>query len=392
MWTVPDGVHYAPPQEIVGPTVLVQPRLVAVSFASDPDAKAQRDFVAFLCHSAWWKSWAVGTCSTTDPASCVGLCASATAVTLEMPAAPLYSTAAANALGLDPTPTLDGLLIDAFAAHQLPSPVANDLFVVNLPPSSALWLQGDAKCQAGAGAYANYRGYVQIARADHTQVDVPYVISSHCAAGLSPSDPSGYPDYQQLALSQLIAFATQWPVDLGAENHSNVSAATGTAESLCRDYAFNNWTVKESGYSLLRIWSNGASADGHAPCMPETEGAPYIQMRAPIPSELLAFTAHSADRVVHIPLLAVSDQPVPEGWLVSGSELLSGSGFPSAVLRFDGEPSKVVHAGEVVVLEVALENNPTTTATATGYPRRLMVYSTRLTAKRTNTLYVNFEL
>ena len=392
-WTLPDDVHFATPQEYLGGEVLVQPRLMTVSFASDPERQAQTDFVGFLCHSNWWKAWASGACSTGNPTSCVGLCSGVTAASLELPAAPTYSTSIANALGLDPTPTIDGLLANAFAAHQLPEPTENDLVVLHVPQSSTLLVGGDDPCQ-NWGDDVTFRSYVQIPRADQTVIEVPYVVSPNCPAGSHADDSPGVHQY---ALSQRIAFATKWPRNLGAENTTTVSAPYSMSASLCSFLGRGAASATEGGYELARIWNNAASVAGLEPCSPVLEKSPYVQMRAQVDYAHGSYAKNPADRAVHIPLLAVSDQPVPEGWLVSAYEFedpnfLHDIQFPSAVLRLDGEPTKLVHAGDVVVLKVTVQANALTTQPKFPAYRRIGVYSTRLTTKDTSALFLRVDL
>ena len=378
-----DG-HFAAPHETNGPIVMVQPRLVSVAFASDPDRETQRDFVAFLCHSDWWASWAVGTCGEADPASCVGLCAGATDVVLDMPVEPTFTTPPKSKY-YDPAPPLDGLLLNAFAAHLLPEPSANDLYILHLPAETKVHSGGDDVCKWYTDDVI-VRHVVQVQRADQTMVDVQYVVVVTCG---DKSDWVQRKDALTRELSQRVALATKRPTTTDDQTESVVSTGSD-ATSLCTTYARGEEFASEGGYVLAKVWSNGESAAGHEPCAPATVTLPYVEMRAEHQTFEAPLAVNENAAMVVIPLLAVSDKPVPEGWLVSAVERvdLTDQTSLSAVARINGEPSQIVHAGDVVELRVTLAAHGPQAKSQAPSPRLIAVYSTRLTTQATNVTYL----
>ncbi len=327
----PGDVDFSPPQTgPVGP-VLHNPRLVSATFAGTPRAADAAALGSVLCKSNWWQVFGTVVCDGQNPPLCVGACQDVTSVVVDAPLDPTYVTLAdADTSGL---PVIDTLMQSLIGAGSLPKPGPSDVLVLYLPHGTQLLEKGVARC------------YAYFSTADPTgATDLVWnvVVVQDCSDELDGAGP-----LTQLMLHMVSALAG---LVSGAPDKYGYPPLDP-----CSHGGSGPTRVSEAGYSLPRFWSDAASLAGHNPCLPNPETGPYVQMRAGLQGGDIQFDRSG---VAHVPLKAFADLPMPEGWHVS-TEVIAGEWEDLPVTRLNGQTSLLVHAGDVVDLEIRSLTGPT---------------------------------
>ena len=301
---------------------LVTPKIVTVTWPSDPNAAAYNLFDDTLGTTPWWNA-----------------------------VAPQYGLNPAVGGGhvSESTPLTSGLTdtaLDNFVANKVAGapgngwPVwdPNTLYLIYLPPTVSLNLGGQDACAQGAGGY-------------HTETSNS--VSQHVIYGVviqACPDPSGLSTLDNATLSashEIIEAATD-PETNSSTSYGWLGAGTDYAAwefftqgndeagDWCEwynDSSFKDPTVTLN-HEVQRIWSNASAAAGHNPCVPVPAGPYYIT--TPLNLTTVNFTYQgqpvtSQGIVIHpggsgvVRLGFASDAPAP-AWQV---QLMQGGIFPA---------------------------------------------------------------
>jgi hypothetical protein len=252
-----DGYEAFPPDfptiENQGGPVLGHPRLVTVTWASDPQAPTLEAFDQALGASSYWKTvmgeYAIGPIQN---------------VAVTIAAAPPAQWADTD--------------IDAWVKQQAqsstsgwPAPDGETAYIVYLPATVQLTSMGQAACQAYAGYHTDLG----------TNPDIAYALvpeACYQGTGYSLVDNATSSAAHEIVESATDPFSNQSPAWLGFDkDHLAWELWTEWQDEIADACEFSNYTYFKEGsdlpYLVARIWSNASAQAGHDPCLPLVAGA-----------------------------------------------------------------------------------------------------------------------
>jgi hypothetical protein len=231
-----------------GGATLASPSLVTVSWSMDGDAGTWEAFDDAVGSSAYWKT-----------------------ITKEYGVGPASSGGHVRIATAPPT-TMTNLDVDALVSSNAggawPPATANTVYVVYLPPSTTLYLNGEPDaggvdvCNGGTGAFhtetqSSARNvYAVVAQCPGAQVtDVTYAATIELAEAVTNPHPFTNPGYVGFDL-----------------DHVAFELLTGFQDEIadgCKTSA-PPYATSETGftYTVARSWSNASAASGHDWCVP----------------------------------------------------------------------------------------------------------------------------
>jgi hypothetical protein len=247
-----EAPHTLPNVTSNGGPVLGTPELVTITYADDANRANAEAIGAFLVQSQWLaavgKEYGIGTASTTN-------------VELSDDAPRTIDDTAVQSL-------IAGLITAGTAPHPVdPSGIPQGVYMLYVPASTSVTVQGETLCQVSAGGY-HYESTDAVL--GHT---FAYAVVSPCPGAPVPPPQ----DLMWDASHELIEAATD-PFPLSAPAYAIVnpsqveSTIGGEVGDLCT-YVMPQWT-EGTWTAIQRVYSNAAAQSGGAPCAPSV--GPYF--------------------------------------------------------------------------------------------------------------------
>jgi hypothetical protein len=253
-----------------GGTVLTSPKIVTITWASDPNAAAFEQFGDKLGASAWWTKvvgqFGVGA-ATSGAANHVSVAA-------ELPA------------------TIEGTDLETWLTTQLttassgfPAPDGQTVYVVYISPSTQLTRDGADACLTSGTTHA------QIQMPDNSWV--PYVfVDGRCNTSLAPLDASTGAASHDIAEAVTNPLSFTSPAVTGFDTAHlawgqvvpNNDNEIGDLCELFSDAFYKGPT--DLPFEVQRMWSNTSAAGGHDPCPSLTSTDPYFNV-TPLSMEMI---------------------------------------------------------------------------------------------------------
>jgi hypothetical protein len=260
-----------------GGAVLTHPVIITVTFPNDTQATDLETFGDTIGAGDYWK-----------------------ALTSEYGASAAISGAANHLRLTDPAPgSWTDIQLAKFISTSLaatptlwPIPLTGDpVYILYLPGTTTLTLQGEEVCAAGIGGYhdsVNVNGkpvaYAIIPRCGGPIEDTT-ITASH---ELDEATTDPYPNAQP-------AFRGFREEDLAWQQFLNDQDEVGDACEFYDDSVLSPGDSKSSlaGYTVQRQWSNASGVAGHDPCVPEFSGEVYFNM-TPLDTEDIEVASSSS--------------------------------------------------------------------------------------------------
>lgn len=357
----PSNEHPVLPQvPYAGGALLVTPDVVSVAFAGDPMAADLEAFGATLTTSAWWSTVTGGDCQA-NGAACIGA-GSGAFVQLSTEAADHYTDSSVGGPS-----SFQTWLQSAIAGGQLPAPspgaVSSTIYVVYLPQTSSISVDGDGSCVSGGfGGYHSWLtvGATQVAYAVVIECDVP-------PPPLPTIAPPTVLQQTTLGASHEVLEAATDPVPatgyaLDGTDTSNWAwiDVTGGGElaDMCVDlFGLGDDQTTDGADTTQRIWSNARAAAGMNPCVPVPAGELYFNAAPRQQFFVLPVGGSATFEVDAFAFQPMSDWTLTaQDWSDSASSYLSFS-IAGATTTPAG-PTVSVHAGSTVQVTVTLTREP----------------------------------
>jgi hypothetical protein len=278
---VRSGGHLALPQVVYqGGGLLAAPKIVSVTFSGDPLASELQAFGESVTSSAWWNAARTGYC-VANGGTCVGDGSSAM-VELTTAAEANYT----DSVNGGPS-TFQQWLGSALSSGQLPAQgpgaISNTVYVVYLPATTTITLDGVASCSA-----IGFGGYHSTWMASGSQI-IPYAVVDECEPITSPfPNVAANTLLQDMTLdaSHEILEASTDPTPptgfaLDGTNPDNWGwidvTGGGEAADMCSDLlGLNQDQTSDGSFTVQRIWSNSQALARIDPCNPAPAGDVYF--------------------------------------------------------------------------------------------------------------------
>ena len=238
-----------------GGPVLAAPVLQSITFAGYDQQSQVDDFVAKVGATAYWHA-AVGE---------YGVGAATVQPPVHLSTAP-------------PSNPWDDSQIQSWLAQQVGSnsafmqPSQNALYVIFVPSSTTVTLQGSNSCQAFGGYHnsTTVNGQ-QVAYAVVPECSYPPMTTLQTTTG-SASHELAEASTDPLPLTQTPAY------DGVDQDHAVWELALGGGEvgDMCARFPGSFFQPSGFGYTVQRIWSNASVKVGKDPCQPELAGETYV--------------------------------------------------------------------------------------------------------------------
>jgi hypothetical protein len=240
-----------------GGSVLKNPVIVTVTWAGDDHADDLETFGDTVGAGPYWK-----------------------AVTSEYGAAAAVSGTTNHVRIADAAPaTISDTQLATFVAANVgktdgtgwPTPAGDVVYVLYLPKTTSLTLQGKGACQSGVGGYH-----------DSTAVNgkqAAYAIVPRCGSSFDTVTLSASHELAEAATDPYPRSRPAWSgfreEDLAWEFFQQFQSENGDA---CEFYRDSDLQAGESdvAFSVQRQWSNASAKAGHDPCVPAFKGISYF--------------------------------------------------------------------------------------------------------------------
>jgi len=362
------GTGHTPLPQLVyqGGQLLSAPNVVTVTFANDTLASQVRDFGASLTSSAWWNVVRPGYCAGAGGA-CVGDGPRGSFAVLPGPPSSSYTDSDQGQAS-----TLQELLAGAFADGTLPTPEANNVFVIYFPvgegmtPTTTVTLDGLTSCIPGG-----FDGYHNFMAVNGQQV--PYSVVMECPPMAPPIPTIPTIDLLQnttITTSHEVFESSSDPIpptgfalalDLKDLNNLGWDDIVGVeGADLCVDpFGLEQDETSDGTYTVQRIWSNSRAAAGIDPCLPAPEGEAYFNASPRTSSFYIVDVGASVTFEVD----AWSNGPIgdwtltPQDWSASTTMSYLAFSIPGAE-ETQGGPQIQVHDGSRIEVTVTLLADP----------------------------------
>jgi hypothetical protein len=321
-----------------GGGIIAAPKVVTITFGSDPLRSRLEQFGDTITTTTWWDTVRAGYCAPESSTNCIGKGSSGGHVNITTEPAASYTDSANGGES-----TIQDFLKAKVADGTFPAPTIDTLYVVYFPSSTQISLDGASSCNEFGG----YHNSVTLSPpGGGSDIAVPYAIVPRCDSAESTTTIS--------ASHEIIEAATD--PDVGATAYYMQDQlwafAGGEVGDLCVDFTGSNDTYQESGFTVQRSWSNASAKAGHDPCVPVPKGTVYFNAAPKQGQEQLSLGV-GASAVIEI--TAFSDAPMGD-WDISAldfDQLQTGQSH----LSFSFDKAKV-HNGSKVQLTVKLASRP----------------------------------
>jgi hypothetical protein len=343
-----------------GGAMLVAPDVVSVAFAGDPMAADLEAFGATLTTSSWWSAVTGGDCQANGSA-CIGA-GSGAFVQLSTEPADHYTDSSEGGPS-----SLQTWLQAAIAGGQIPAPapgaVSSTVYVIYLPQTSSVSVDGDGSCVAGG--FGGYHSWLTVGAGQ-----VAYAVVIECAVTPPPLPtvaPTTVLQQTTLGASHEVLEAATDPVPatgyaLDGTNTSNWGwiDVTGGGElaDMCLDlFGLNQDHTSDGADTTQRIWSNARAAAGMNPCVPVPAGELYFNAAPRQQFFVLPVGGSATFEVDAFAFQPMSDWMLTaQDWSDSTSSYLSFS--IAGAMNTPAGPTVSVHAGSTVQVTVTLTKDP----------------------------------
>jgi hypothetical protein len=256
----PAFTPFMPAVRYNGGPVLRHPRIVTVSWRSDPSHADWESFDDAIGASAYWTS--------TTAEYGVGAAAGGSSSHVEL------TTTDPKWTDDDITSFVVSAVSDP-ATSGWPAPTSDSLYAIYLPPATAasLVLRGQGSACSGATVIGGYHDDVSVPGVG----DVAYAVVIACP-GLTQAQVTAYASHELVEgatdpePSDRLAYSGIEGSGRLAWDYLQVRAGTEVAD-MCEPYPDSVYFDEALGWEVQRIWSNRSAAAGHAPCVPAKKGA-----------------------------------------------------------------------------------------------------------------------
>ncbi len=257
----PSKHHPLPILTNKGGPILSAPKTVVVTYVGDAKRDQRRAFHDALTQGPWWQKTMAG----------YGVGPGTSGGYVELPNN--FTTPAT--FGDD---QIQQLIFDSVRTGVFPAPTSQTIYTIYFPPGVTLTNNGGngLSCREFLG----YHSSTSVAPADGGTVEVAYAVLPHCNA---PTDPAKNFIQDTTSASHEIAEAASDPLP-GTTPGFNLDTndawipdqlmgVTPENGDMCE---FLVDTYVENGFTLQRIWSNGAAMSDDVPCAPAPAGRIYF--------------------------------------------------------------------------------------------------------------------
>jgi len=380
-----EGGPVLPQVENNGGGILTAPDVVTITYdaslyanvAPGQAATLIADLQAFddgIMSTTWWTTVTADYCGMTG---CVGQAGTHVSIPTEPPGdgtstcgtQPCYTDSAIGG-----TASLKTYLSGLFADGTLPAPTAQTLYVLFMPMSVTINVDGEVSCMSIGG----YHDSLTVGA-----LDVPYAIVPICDPEATASS-----NIPRLTIEQTATLAASHEiVEATTDPHGGEAPPGGSSSSnqylgwYLTDVANQAWTFFQGGevadlcvdvfglaqdrwaegnYIYQRVWSNSNAAANRDPCVPIPAGEVYFNAGpTAVQSEEIQLAVGATGGYA---VAAFSDGPL-SGWAVGGFDpAVNAQNMPLGILSFmpASQTPLLVGNGSSFTLNITLDQPPPT--------------------------------
>lgn len=286
-----------------GGPILKNPVIVTVTWPGDPRATDLENFGDTVGAGAYWK-----------------------AITSEYGAAAAISGASNHLRLTAPGPaSITDKQLATFVATNLaapatlwPIPATGDpVYVLYVPTSTKVMLQGADTCTSGVGGYhdsvsvnGKQVAFAIVPRCGAPLLDMTFIASHELDEATTDPYPNSQPAFRGFRDEDIA-----WELFLQKQNE------VGDACEFFSDSELSPSASSESlaSYTVQRQWSNASGAAGHDPCVPELSGEVYFNM-TPLATEDIQVIVNDAPVVTKgYKIKAGEKRQIPLGFHSAGA-------------------------------------------------------------------------
>jgi hypothetical protein len=251
-----------------GGPILMNPQLITVTFQGDTLAPQLDGFSDAMPASTWWSQ-------VSSDYQGIGALTSAAHVSITQAASAAYTDSVMGGAS-----TIDEFLQQNVTDGVLPDPTAQTIYLVYMPPSTMVSLDGQSSCVDGG--FAGYHKSTGITpKAGGAAVDASYAIVVRCAPPV-PQLMMSEQTYMTISGShEIIEAATDGkPISQGfawAMGDLGWGIFGPEVADLCADTlgtGQDQWS--EGAFTYQRSWSNSSAKAGKDPCVPIPSSEVYF--------------------------------------------------------------------------------------------------------------------
>jgi hypothetical protein len=325
-----------------GGTVLVNPKIVTVTFPNDSKLADLEDFGDTITSTKWWDTVRDGYCDTNG--NCVGPGTGAGHVHIADAAKATYTDSADPA---NPS-TMQDMIKGYVADGTLPPPDKDTLYAIYFPSTTSITLDGAGSCSEFGGYHnsTTVTAPAQDGGPPPGPVEVAYAILPRCSGSLNELTIAASHEFIEAATDPMVSAPTYYM------QNQLWAFLGGEVGDLCVSYSGDD-TYTEGKYIVQRSWSNKAAAASHDPCVPAPAGTPYFNLAPAAGQDQLSLKVGASKTIT---LTGFSDAAMDD-WAISAREYSSFMGGGSNVLTLVMD-RQVAHNGSKINLTITLNAKP----------------------------------
>lgn len=282
-----------PPVTYLGGHVMANPKIVTVTFDGDSQRTALEAFGDAITTTPWWKAVSSEYCDSSG--ACIGPGSGGVYGHIHEEAHTYYSDSAFD------VSTLHGYLDARIKSGLLPPPQGDTVYVVYLPKTTTVDLDGATSCQDFAG----YHSIMATTPPGATDpVAVPYVVVPRCSDKLDELTMTASHE-----LVESVTDATPYSAFASRDDAWDTIGGGSEVADRCTDYSGKGLDAyREGPWLVQRSWSNAAAKASHDPCVPAP--APHTQPYFNVAPDGPDVITLGRGETKVIPLTAFSDHPM----------------------------------------------------------------------------------
>jgi hypothetical protein len=333
--------HPAIPQVVSGGTVMTAPKIVNVSFQSDPLESDIDTFAAAMATTTYWGDR-----------------------TMEYGIAPLMPIARIHDTTANWPATVDDSAIQTWLASQLdgsnaawPAVDENTIYALYFPPGVSITATSSGlPASCGTSTQPSWHGYHSETQLASGKTAI-YAVISRCDS--LPEDPSatGIQYVSAVASHEIIEgitdpFVLTGPLGYSQTDPDHIAFAYASLAELgdmCAVVGNAFYTPPDFAYLVQRIWSNKVAPSGHDPCLPEPAGQVYFNS-APVLNDTVHYPGGTtkgvnipAGQTKTIEVDLFSEGPTPGPWSVEAFEMDGGDSLTFSFDKSSGQNGDKLH-------------------------------------------------
>ncbi len=290
-----------PPVTYNGGRLLLNPKVVTVTFDGDAQRTLVEDFGDKITATAWWDAVSSEYCDASG--KCIGH--GTGGVYAHIATAPASNYTDSSQGGATSLQTyIDARIQDG----TIPPPGVDTLYMIYMPSSTTISLDGSQSCKA-FGAYHNAMSSTPPGGA--APVQFAYAIMPRCSNSKGELTFSASHEIIEAATDPYLAPNASSYDGFGSDSDAwDLVGGGGEVGDRCVDFTgMGQDSYQESGFLVQRSWSNAAAKASHDPCVPAPSPAqqPYFNL-APSVSDMLVM---KVGQTKTLELTAFSDGPTP---------------------------------------------------------------------------------